>query len=177
MTRRIVPIFGGISVLLVTVLAIGMALPSSWEAEQTVDLPHAAADLFPLLEDLAAWDAWTVWSEFESIVSDPSRGVGATRSWDDRNYGAGQIRLTEVREGLRVSYRVELDGGTWVEGEISLAEHHGGTEVTWKESGDFGWNPLMGYWARRLPESQKAQMLDSLIRLGKALDEGGAGEG
>lgn len=169
MIRRIVPIFGGIAVLLLTVMLVGLLLPSSWEAEQTVELASPSSRVFPLVADLARWDDWTVWSEFESVISDPSQGVGATRTWDDPIYGAGRIEITEVVAPSLVRYRVELEGGrVWVEGEITLVEVASGTRVSWKESGDFGWNPLMGYMARRMPESQTAQLLESLGRLGEA---------
>jgi polyketide cyclase/dehydrase/lipid transport protein len=171
--RRIVPIFAGIAALLITILLVGVVLPNSWEADQTVELPHSPAVLYPLLADLAQWDRWTVWSEFESDISTPSEGVGATRTWDDPEYGGGTIRLTEAIPDARIGYHVALDGGARVDGAIVLAEQEdGGTAVTWTESGDFGWNPLMGFMARRMPESQKAQMLASLTRLGEAAAAG-----
>jgi Polyketide cyclase / dehydrase and lipid transport len=174
MTRVLIALFGGVAALLVTVLLIGVVLPNTWEAKQTVVLPHAPEALFPFIVDLNRWDAWTVWSEFESVVSDPSAGVGATRSWDDAEYGEGRIQLTEVIPGSSVRYLVEVDGGARVEGEISLVANQVGSTVTWIESGDFGWNPLMGFMARRLPESQEAQMREGLTRLGEAVGGGSA---
>lgn len=170
MIRKIVPLFAGIAAVLVTIVAVGLMLPGTWEAEQTVELQASPSELFPFLADLSRWDDWTVWSEFESVVSDPSAGKGATRSWDDAEYGAGRIQLIEVLPLSLVRYRVELEGGgVWIEGEITLEERHSGTAVRWLESGDFGWNPLMGYMARRMPESQAAQLLESLERLGEAV--------
>ncbi len=37
--------------------------------------------------------------------------------------------------------------------------------VTWREEGDLGRNPLMGYVARNMPESQGAQMAEDLEKL------------
>ena len=170
--KRLAPIFGGIALVCLAIMGLGLALPGTWEAEQTFEFQQEPADLFPFLSDLARWEAWTVWSDFESVVSDPSAGPGATRHWDDANYGEGRVELVEVVPLTLVRYRVEIEqGSAWVNGEIVLSKTAVGTRVTWSESGDFGWNPLMGFMARRMPASQRMQMLEGLERLSGAFAE------
>jgi len=171
MMKRLAPIFGGVSLLLIAFLGVGWFLSGNWEAEQSTTLEAPPGEVWPYLVDLERWDAWTVWSDMESTLSDPSSGVGARRSWDDPNYGNGWIAITGADEGERLTYRVELqDGKSWVDGTIRLEPAEEGTTVTWHEAGDFGRNPLMGYMARLMPESQAAQMQESLDRLRAAVN-------
>jgi hypothetical protein len=68
---------------------------------------------------------------------------------------------------------VEVQGGALqFEGTVLLAPVPEGTRVTWSESGDFGWNPLLGYAARQMSESQGAQFEQSLERLAELVTSG-----
>jgi hypothetical protein len=65
-----------------------------------------------------------------------------------------------------VSYRVDVEGGSIrILGWIILEPSGDSTRITWREDGDFGRNPLLGFAARSMPESQGAQMKQSLERL------------
>ena len=46
----------------------------------------------------------------------------------------------------------------------------GGSVVTWTERADLGWNPLLGWTALTMDESQGRQLEESLARL-KAVAE------
>jgi hypothetical protein len=37
--------------------------------------------------------------------------------------------------------------------------------VTWREEGDLGWNPLMGYWALSMNRAQSQELAKGLDRL------------
>jgi hypothetical protein len=173
MIRKLAVVFGVVSLVLIGVLVTGLLLPGTWSAERSIEIEAPPEAVSALLEDLAAWSRWAPWGEVQSKLSSPSSGVGATRSWDDEQYGEGVIRITGVEPARLVTYRVELEGGrATIDGRLELEPSETGTRLRWTEEGDFGRNPLMGYVARGMSDSQGAQMEETLARLA-LVTEGG----
>ena len=165
MMGRLAKIFGFIGALLVAFMAVGFWLPGTWSAEASMEIPAAPESIHPFVADLARWDEWTLWGDVESTLSDPSAGPGAVRSWNDDQYGAGSVTITESHPPGLVRYRVEIGENAVIVGELALEASTAGSLVTWREEGDFGRNPLMGYVARGMSDSQSSQLLESLERL------------
>ena len=165
MMAPLAKIFGGIGTVLVTLMLIGFVLPGTWSAEASIQIEASPTELFPLLNDLSRWDTWTNWGDLDSELSDPSGGVGASRSWDDPNLGSGSVTITGSGSPTFVRYEVEIEGGASVGGELSIEALEGSSRLTWREEGDFGRNPLMGYVARRMAKSQGAQLAEGLEKL------------
>ncbi len=165
MMAPLAKVFGGIAAVLVTLMLIGVVLPGTWTAEASIQIEAAPAEVFPFLNDLSRWDMWTNWGEIDSELSDPSRGVGASRVWDDPNFGSGSVTITGSGPPTFVRYEVEVEGGASVTGELRIQALGEKSRVTWREEGDFGRNPLMGYVARGMSESQGTQMAEGLEKL------------
>ena len=158
-------VFGVIGTALVTLMLIGLALPGTWSAEATIQVEASQTEVFPFLHDLSRWDTWTNWGDLDSELSDPSAGAGASRSWDDPNFGSGRVTITSSEPPTFVRYEVEIGGGASVQGELSIEPLGGAIQVTWREKGDLGLNPLMGYVARGMAKSQGAQLAEGLEKL------------
>lgn len=170
MMRILFKIFGTLAALLILFLTVGLLLPGTWNAEGSVTLRVPPGEVFPYLNDLARWDAWTPWGDVESTFDGHTSGVGSRRSWDDPNLGSGSITITESVPGRLVRYRVVVgDGALSVEGAFVLESAEDGSTVTWSEAGDFGWNPLMGYTALTMHKSQSAQLERGLTELKRLL--------
>lgn len=166
MMRVLFRIFGTLAALLILFLAIGLFLPGTWRAEGSVTFQVPPREVFPYLNDLARWDAWTPWGDVESTFEGQTSGVAARRSWDHPTFGSGSITITESVPNRLVRYRVVVgDGALSVEGAFVLESAEGGSTVTWSEAGDFGWNPLMGYTALTMPKVQSAQLEKGLTEL------------
>ncbi len=165
MMAPLAKIFGGIATVLVAFMLIGLVLPGTWSAEASIQIEAAPADVFPFLNDLSRWDTWTNWGDIESALSDPSRSVGARRSWDDPDFGSGSVTITGSSAPTLVRYEVDVEGGASVSGELRIEAVGGASRVTWREEGDLGRNPLMGYVARTMPESQGEQLAEGLEKL------------
>jgi hypothetical protein len=52
-----------------------------------------------------------------------------------------------------------------VSGELRIEPLGAASRVTWREEGDLGRNPLMGYVARNMSQSQGAQLAEGLEKL------------
>jgi uncharacterized membrane protein len=162
---RLAKVFGIVGGLLVAFMAVGFLLPGTWSAEVSIEVQASPETVYPLLADLGRWDEWTQWADVKSTLSDPSSGSGAVRSWDDDQYGSGSVTITESRPSELIRYRVRVGEGAEVTGTLELEESPDGSVVTWREEGDFGRNPLMGYIARTMSNSQEQQLSESLDRL------------
>ena len=175
-------ILGGGAVLLSLFLLVGFLLPQSWEAEATADLPVSATALFPLLDSPEGWRGWTPWPESGVERSGPARGAGASLSWDDPDLGDGSFTIVSATEPTSVAYAVRVEGGSMsTDGSLTLqpiGPMGTGVRVTWREQGDLGWSPLMGYWALSMRRVQSAELSKGLDRLrALALDSVGPADG
>lgn len=159
-------IFGGLSALLLIFLLVGFLLPGTWEAEADIILPESPVSIFPLLDSPEAWEEWFPMPEAGVEHFGNPRGAGAGIRWDDPQYGKGEMRITLSSPDSLIGYEVEIEGGSLVvRGELALSPVPGGTRVFWKEEGDFGRSPLMGYAARGMAGSQGEALKESLEAL------------
>jgi hypothetical protein len=166
-------ILGGGALLLTLLLAVGWLLPTEWKAEASAVMPVAPEAIFRFLDSPEGWREWTPWPESGVERSGPPRGEGARLSWNDLELGTGSFTLTTVREPERVEYRVEVSGGAMrTDGVIALTAEAGGVRVSWRESGDLGNNPLMGYWGLSMERAQGEELAKGLERLATVAGDG-----
>lgn len=155
----------GLALLLLSFLGIGFALSGEWSAERERVVAAPRQEVHRVLEDLAVWPEWSSMGQVDGELSTPSSGQGATLSWDDPQWGQGVFTLTEVdADGVAYEVRVE-DGSLQTWGRIALSSEADGTRVTWREEGDFGWNPLLAWFALGMDRVQGTELEKSLDAL------------
>ena len=165
---------GILALLAAAFLIVGILLPGTVEVTRTVEIDAPPETVFPLVNDLEAWAEWTPWGEVESRLEGPSAGPGARRVWDDPALGSGSLTLMAARPPFGVDYVVEVeDGAIRFEGTISVEASGEGSVVSWTERVDLGWNPILGWTALTMDESQGLQLLESLDRLKQRAESGG----
>ena len=163
-------ILGGGAGVLIGLLVLGLLLPATWEAEASAVVDVNPETAFEYLDSPARWRAWTVWPDSGVEMRGPARGAGAGLTWDDRGLGSGAFTIVEARRPTFVTYRVEVASGRMVtEGRLELVREGDGTRIRWRETGDLGRNPLMGYWALSMDRAQSEELAKSLERLGAVL--------
>lgn len=159
-------IFGGIALLLLTVIGVGILLPGEWtvEAETVVQAPPDS--VYEAVSRVRSWPEWMPWPESGAEFRGPSTGAGATFSWDDEVYGSGTFTIENAEPGRLLEYRVSVeDGAVVIRGRMELRSAEGGTEIRWTEEGDAGWNPLVAFAALTQGDDQAAQLQATLDRL------------
>jgi hypothetical protein len=167
-------VLGGGAALLILFLVVGFLLPGTWSAGGSVQIDAPPEAVFPWLDSPRAWTRWTPWPDTGLVVAGPPHGVGSVISWDNADLGDGRFEIVEADSLRTVRYRVEVQKRTMrTDGTLHVEPRDGGTFVRWREQGDFGHNPLMGYWARFMDKAQSAELAKDLGRL-KGLVEGGA---
>jgi hypothetical protein len=159
-------ILGGGAVLLSLFLLVGWLLPQSWQAEADALIAAPVSAVYPLLDSPEGWRRWTPWPDSVTRTG-PPRGTGASLAWDDPELGVGYFTIIDAAEAERVEYAVFVDEGAMrTNGSLLLRAEGSGVRVTWREEGDLGWNPLMGYWALSLSRAQSQELAKGLDRLG-----------
>ena len=157
---------GILAALMAVFVVAGIVLPGTFEVARSIEIEAPPERIFPLLNDLAAWDTWTPWGEMESHLDGSSAGLGARRVWDDPRMGSGSLTITTSTPPYMVGYAVDVeDGAIRFEGTLSIETRGGTSLVTWTERADLGWNPLLGWTAVGMEESQGGQLEESLARL------------
>jgi hypothetical protein len=154
-------------------LAVGVVLPGEWSTERSMVIRAGPERVYPFISGPRGWEGWSLWPEAGMGYEGPDSGPGAVRVWDDPDYGDGRFTILAAEPGVEVRYRVEVQGGSLrFEGTVRLEAVPDGTRVVWREEGDFGWNPLLGYAARQMSEAQGAQFEQSLERLRTLVEAG-----
>ena len=157
---------GILAALMACFLIAGILLPGTVEVTRFIDIEAPPAVIFPLLDAPSAWDSWTPWGEVESRLEGPAAGTGARRVWDDAQMGSGSLTIVAATSPSSVAYLVEVeDGAIRFEGSFAIEGRGGSSRVTWSERMDLGWNPLLGWTALGMEESQGLQLEESLARL------------
>jgi len=165
-------IFGAVSAAFILFLLWGLLLPGTWEARTETLLPATPSAVFKYLDRMDQWVRWNPMPESGSEILGPEKGAGATLKWDDAQYGKGQFQILSSEEYSRIEYEVLIEGGSLrIQGGFSLIPEGNETRLRWVETGDFGWNPLMGYTARGMGESQAEAMRWKLETLRTLLEE------
>lgn len=158
-------VLGGGAALLLLFLLIGYLLPGDWEAEATSVIRASPEQVRPFLDSPEGWQKWTPWPENGVTRSGPEHGAGATLSWDDPQLGSGSFTLERV-DPDEVQYSVDVgDGSMLTHGRVTLTPVGDGVSVFWREEGDLGRNPLMGYWALSMARAQGDELAKGLERL------------
>lgn len=159
-------IFGTLAVALIFFLLLGIFLPGTWEAKADGFVNAPPTKVFSFLHRPSLWVEWNSMPETGLEFFGPSKGPGAGLKWDDPQYGSGQFRLTESAPGEGIQYEVLIEGGALtIKGTLTMRPEGAGTRLDWRESGDFGWNPLLGYTARKMGASQAMAMTASMEKL------------
>ncbi len=160
-------LLGAAATVLVLFLGVGWLLPGTWSAERSAVLSAPPAAVFPWVDSPSGWQRWTPWPDSGVVREGPERGAGARLAWNDEELGDGSFEIVEARPDSLVRYRVVVqEGEMYTDGTMRLSRDGAGTRIQWREEGDFGRNPLMGYWARFMERAQGRELEKALDRLG-----------
>jgi len=167
----------GLIALAVLLLAIGLALPSHFRVERTVDINAPAEKVYALLADPREWKRWTVWNQRDPAMkveySGPASGVGARWAWQSKTEGNGAMEFTEAVANQRIGYQLSFpDFGMQSAGVVAIAPGGTGVRVSWTNEGEVGANPI-NRWFGRFMDRMVGKDFDAGLANLKRLAESG----
>ena len=132
----------GVILLAMVVILLGLILmqPAKGHVEKSVVINAPASAIFPHLNNLEKFVAWSPWSKMDpaakNTFEEPAAGAGAKMKWDGSETGKGSQWISESVENERVKTGLKFEGfdGESI-AEFTLKREGNGTKVTWTYDG------------------------------------------
>lgn len=126
-----------IAIALLAVLAYASTKPDTFHVERSIRIAAAPDAIFPLINDLHHWDAWTPYNKdpaMKKTYSGSAAGVGAHYAWEgNKQVGQGEISIRETRPPHLLVFDLHMikpfEGRNVA--TFSLDPDGDGTRVTW----------------------------------------------
>ncbi len=104
-----------IVILLVALFVIVTAMqPSEYSVTRTTTIIGAPAKIFPHVNNLHQWEAWSPWAKLDPnatiTYAGPAQGKGASMSWAGNNQvGVGTMTITESKPNETILFNLDFE--------------------------------------------------------------------
>jgi len=133
--------------LLILLVVIGLALPSKAVVERRIDIAAPAQKVFPHLNSLRKFHAWSPWSAMDPDTAytfeGPESGVGSRMLWQSKQseVGVGSMEIVRSAPDREVQTTLDFGGkGHAIATFILTPQANGQTQVLWRFRTEFGWD-------------------------------------
>jgi len=140
--RTLLKILIRLAALIIVLVIVVATRPSEFRISRSAAMAAPAAVIFPHINELKKWDAWSPWMKLDpnakSTFEGPEGGKGAAMSWAGNNeVGEGKMTITESRANELVRLHLEFYkpmAGT-SDAEFTFKTEGNQTTVTWTMTG------------------------------------------
>jgi hypothetical protein len=124
------------------ILALALTKPDSFQVTRSLAIKAPADKIYPLIEDLHAWSAWSPYEKkdpaMQRTFEGAPRGKGAVYGWNGNNdVGAGRMEITDALASSTIVIKLDFikpfEGHNVAEFILVPAGDH--TDVTWRMHG------------------------------------------
>jgi uncharacterized protein YndB with AHSA1/START domain len=131
-----------VAVLIIVFVVVVAMQPSNFRVSRTASIAAPAASVFPHVNELKKWEAWSPWAKLDptakSSYEGPPAGKGAAMSWAGNNQvGEGKMTIVESRPNELVQFKLEfrkpMEGVC--DAEFTFKPEGNQTAVTWTMAG------------------------------------------
>lgn len=136
------------TILIVLVALIALALivaatrPDTFRVERSVVIAAPAEKIFPMIDTLQNWRAWSPWERKDPAMqrgySGPASGVGAAYAWKgNKDVGAGRMEIVESIPSSTIRFKLDflVPFEAHNEAVFTLEPDAGGMRVNWAMTG------------------------------------------
>jgi len=132
MLRTIAYIAAVIVVIIAGILIYAATKPDTFRVQRTASIKAPPDKIFPLINDLHAWSAWSPYEKKDPAMkrtfSGAPSGKGAVYEWDgDKNVGKGRMEIIDATQPTKVVIKLDF---------IKPFEGHNTAEFTMEPKGD-----------------------------------------
>lgn len=132
-----------LAALVVVLLVYASTKPNWVRYERSILIEAAPEKIYPLIEDLHAWRAWSPYEnldpDMKRTYSGAEKGEGAVYAWaGNSNAGSGQMEIIETDEPSKVVIALSFTAPMKAENTaiFTLVPEAGATRVTWALEGE-----------------------------------------
>lgn len=129
---------------LVIIIAATFLLPETVTVERRQVIKAETEKVFALLDSAASFQRFNPYTEadpkLEIALTGPDRGVGSRFSFNGAD-GTGVQTIVAMTPNERVTMEIDLGAMGKPVQEFELKPVDGGTEVVWRVTSNFGFNP------------------------------------
>lgn len=157
--------------LLVLLTLVGFFLPSTWHAEESVEIAADAANILPLVDTPKRWLEWAPWTperypEMKNTFPEPASGPGARWEWTGEGSGTGSLEITRSDPETGIEFLLRFEEFPPSTGGIDFESSEVGTRVSWWIQGDVGKNPFARYFTLLMEPMMRKDLVAGLEKLG-----------
>ncbi len=130
-----------IAVAILAMLVYASTKPDSFHVERSIHIAAAPDAIFPLINDLHRWDAWTPYNKdpaMKKTYSGSAAGAGARYAWEgNKQVGQGEISIRETQPPQLLVFDLHMikpfEGRNVARFHLEPEGEQGGgtTRVTW----------------------------------------------
>ncbi len=135
-----------VGAILVLMAVVGLFLPSHVRVERSTVIKAPAEQVFPHVNDLKQWAAWSPWYALEPDAeyqyTGPDAGQGATVQWQGEKVGNGTQIITASEAHERIDTSLDFGDQGKATSYWKFEPTDEGTRVTWGFETEVGSNPL-----------------------------------
>lgn len=135
-----------ILLLVLAVAAVAAAFiamqPTEFSIQRAALIDAPAEKIFPQVNDLHAWNAWSPWAKLDPQAQNrfegPEAGAGAAMHWTGNNkVGTGSMTIVDSQPHSRIVFRLDFlkPMKATNTAEFTFAPQAGQTLVTWRMTG------------------------------------------
>ena len=142
------PILYALEILAILLLIVLAGQSDEFKLSRSVKIATPPEKVFPHVNDLHAWEAWSPWARLDPNAkhsfAGASSGTGAAMKWEgDCKVGTGKMTITDSRPSSVIRFRLDFEKPMRAThtAEFTFLPDGSGTVVTWSMSGK---NNLIG---------------------------------
>jgi uncharacterized protein YndB with AHSA1/START domain len=131
-----------IAIAVILFLIVAAMQPSDFRITRTGTIAAPASAVFPHVNDLQKWEAWSPWAKLDPQAKisfeGPAEGTDAKMSWAGNNkVGVGSMTITESRPNDFIQFRLEFQKPMKATNiaEFTFTPEGNQTTVTWSMTG------------------------------------------
>lgn len=158
----------------------GLLLPGEILATRSIEIDAPPEQVFPLVNDLEAFNRWSPWAAVDSETkyerTGPESGVGARMSWssDDPEVGSGSQEIILSHPPEKVVLMLDFGSQGGAQARFDLEPVAAGTKVTWSFGYEIGYDLLGRYMGLLMERLVGKKYEDGLGRLKRLVETGQA---
>ncbi len=134
-------IFGLLALASVAIAMIAAQRPDTFRVSRSATVAAPAEKLFPLINDLRAFDTWNPYAlkdpQMKNAYSGPTSGPGARSDFESRKAGSGSLQITSATAPAEVQMRLVMTAPFKADNAITftVAPQGQASQITWAMEG------------------------------------------